>query len=208
MDFDSPVKAVIKPVTQLIKSVVGWCTGSETIQAIILLVLAAILLFLSLKYLTAVLRGAVVQKASTFFERTVFRTPVLAFVVGAVLTAAVQSSSVTTSMVVPLAGAGILTLRQIYPYTLGANVGTTITALLASLAATVNFEAAVAVAISHLMFNICGIVCIVPLRPVRELPIRAAELLADSAARRKWVPLVYVLVVFFLIPGVLILLTR
>ena len=40
----------------------------------------------------------------------------------------VQSSSITTSLVVPLAGAGVLTLRQIFSFTLGANIGTTITA--------------------------------------------------------------------------------
>ncbi len=208
LKFASPVKAVVKPVSHAIKDIVSWCTVSETLQAVVLLLLAAVFLFLSLKYLTVVLRGAVVEKASTFFERTVFRTPMLAFLVGMVLTAVVQSSSVTTSMVVPLAGAGILTLRQIYPYTLGANIGTTITALLASLAVTANFEAAAAVAISHLLFNVCGILVIVPLRPIRELPLRAAELLAKQASQRKWVPVVYVIVVFFLIPGILIVLTR
>ncbi len=132
----------------------------------------------------------------------------MAFTVGMVLTAVVQSSSVTTSMVIPLAGAGILTLKRIYPYTLGANVGTTITALLASLAATQNFQAAVSVAISHLLFNVCGICAITPIRPIRELPIRLAEGLADQAVRRRWLPLVYVIVVFFMIPGLLILITR
>ena len=47
-------------------------------------------------------------------------------------TAVVQSSSITTSLVVPLVGAGMLTIEQIYPYTLGANIGTTVTALIGS----------------------------------------------------------------------------
>ncbi len=208
LTFSSPVKAVVKPASHAIKDAVSWCTDSTTIQAIVLLLIAAVFLFLSLKYLTTVLRGAVVEKASTFFERTVFRTPTLAFTVGMILTAVVQSSSVTTSMVVPLAGAGILTLRQVFPYTLGANIGTTITALLASLAVTANFQAAVAVAISHFLFNVCGILVITPLPAIRHLPLRAAESLAEQASRRRWVPVVYVLVVFFIIPGILILLTR
>ena len=55
-----------------------------------------------------------------------------ALVLGVCLTVAVQSSSVTTSLVVPLVGAGIITIHRCYPFTLGANIGTTCTALLAS----------------------------------------------------------------------------
>ncbi len=204
--FHSPLKAIIKPVVHWAQEGVGWITDWPVLQAVILVTIAGIFLFLSLKYMTVIMRGAVVEKASGFFEKTVFRTPLLAFTVGVILTAIVQSSSVTTSMVVPLAGAGILTLRRIYPYTLGANVGTTITALLASLAVTNNFEAAVAVALSHLLFNICGICVITPWRPLRELPLRLASMLAAQAVRRRWVPVVYVLVLFFAIPGLLILL--
>jgi sodium-dependent phosphate cotransporter len=111
-------------------------------------------------------------------------------------------------MVVPLAGAGILTLNQIYPFTLGANVGTTITAFLASLAATQDFRAAVSVAVAHLLFNMCGICVIISIKPLRNLPLRMATSLADQAVERRWVPLVYVLVVFFVVPVGLIYLTR
>lgn len=178
--FDSPIKTIIKPTTHWIGEMAAKVSESSTIQAAIVVAIAAVLLFFSLKYMSALMRGTVVEKASGFFERTVFKTPYLAFIVGVVLTAIVQSSSVTTSMVIPLAGAGILTLKRIYPYTLGSNVGTTITALLASLAATQDFQAAVSVAISHLLFNIVGIAVITPYRPLRELPIRMAEGLADA----------------------------
>jgi sodium-dependent phosphate cotransporter len=208
VQFDSPVKAIIKPTTHWIGEMAAMLSESNAVQAAILIAVAGVLLFFSLKYMSALMRGAVVEKASGFFERTVFKTPYLAFSVGVVLTAIVQSSSVTTSMVIPLAGAGILTLRQIYPYTLGANVGTTITALLASFAATQDFQAAVSVAISHLLFNVIGIAVITPFRPIRALPIRVAEGLAERSLNRRWLPLVYVLVVFFAIPGLLILLTR
>jgi sodium-dependent phosphate cotransporter len=208
LQFDSPVKVVIKPAIAGLMNLVGQVVDAKPAQACILLFIAAVLLFLSLKYMSKILRGAVVAKASGFFEKTVFRTPVLAFAFGVVLTAIVQSSSVTTSLAVPLAGAGILTLQRIYPYTLGANIGTTITALLASLAATQDFNAAVAVAVAHLLFNICGICVITPVRPLRQLPIRMAEGLADQAVRRRWVPVLYILVVFFMIPGLLVFLTR
>ncbi len=208
LKFQSPLKAVIKPIAHVFKESASAVSDAHQVQATLLVVVAAIMLFLALKYLTRLLRGAVVEKASSFFERTLFRTPILAFLVGLALTAVVQSSSVTTSLAVPLAGAGVLTLMQIYPYTLGANVGTTITALLASLAATENFEAAVAVALSHLLFNLIGIAMITPWRPLRMVPPRLATLLADLSVERRWVPVVYVVVVFFVIPGILILISR
>ena len=61
----------------------------------------------------------------------------VAMLLGLVITIAVQSSSITTSILIPLTAAGVLSLRNAYPVTLGANVGTTVTALLAALAASV-----------------------------------------------------------------------
>ena len=122
---------------------------------------------------------------------------------GILLTIFVQSSSVSTSTIVPLAGAGVLTLRQIYPFTLGANLGTTVTALLASL--TLNVTAMVA-AFSHLFFNIFGII-IIYLNPfLREIPIRLAERMADIALKNKLLPIVYLIIVFFGIPLTIIFL--
>ena len=102
-----------------------------------------------------------------------------------------------------MAGAGILTLVQIFPYTLGANIGTTITAILASLA-TGNISAVV-VAFAHLMFNIAGIVIWWPLSRV---PIFLANTLAEFAVRNKFYPFTYILTIFFVIPIVVILLFR
>ena len=206
--FASPIKVIVKPVVKMLTSVLSMPFESKGVQVVLILLVAMVLLFLALHFLSKLLRGMVMQEASGFFERTVFRTPYLAFLVGIMLTAAVQSSSITTSVVVPLAGAGLLTLRQIYPYTLGANIGTTITAIISSLAAAQNFGAALTVAFSHLFFNICGIMAITPFKPVRELPLKLAEMLADQAVKRKWVPIVYIAVVFFATPLFLVYLTR
>jgi sodium-dependent phosphate cotransporter len=207
MKFQSPISSAVKPAVKLLVHWLGIPVSSKGFQSVLVLALAGILLFLSLKYLTTLLRGMVISRSSGFFERTLFRTAPLAFVVGIGLTVAVQSSSVTTSLIVPLAGAGVLTLRQIYPYTLGANVGTTITAILASLA-TDNFLPAATVALSHLLFNVCGILVITPIPAVRVLPRQLAELLASQATARRWVPIAYVLVAFFMVPLALLYLTR
>merc|ERR1712024_159790 len=84
-------------------------------------------------------------------------TGYLAMVVGAGLTVLVQSSSVFTSTLTPLAGTGLVTLERVYPLTLGSNIGTTTTSLLAALASSGNERAALQIALVHVLFNITGI---------------------------------------------------
>jgi len=114
----------------------------------------------------------------------------------------VQSSSITTSLLVPLAGAGLLTLSRAFPITIGANIGTTVTALLAALAATgENAPAAITIALVHLLFNVSGTILIYPVKQIRNVPLMAARMLANLAVRsRKWA-LLYVFVLFYLLPG-------
>ena len=125
------------------------------------------------------------------------------FLFGLCLTAIVQSSSVTTSLVVPLAGAGILNVRQIFPYTLGANVGTTVTALLAALGT--GNGIAVTVAFSHLLFNIFGIAIFYPLK---RLPITMAEKVGQFGGKSKKHVLVVIgiFLVLYIIPILLFIL--
>ena len=112
----------------------------------------------------------------------------------------------TTSLAVPLAGAGLLTLRQIYPYTLGANVGTTVTAILAALA--VGRPEAITVAFAHLLFNVSGIALIWPVARLRHVPIRLATRLARVSVTARWVPLVYIVLGFYFVPLLLIFVLR
>ena len=121
------------------------------------------------------------------------------------LTIMVQSSSITTSVVVPLAGAGVLTLRQIFPFTIGANIGTTVTALLAAITGTV---AALIAAIAHLLFNVFGIIVIYCNPYLREIPLKGAELIAEYATKNKFVPIIYLLIVFVAIPLCIILIGK
>ena len=148
------------------------------------------------------LKNMVLEKVEAFFDKYIFKTALRAMGFGVVLTILVQSSSITTSTIVPLAGAGVLTLRQIFPFTLGANIGTTVTALLAAM---VLNPTAMIVAFSHLIFNICGIIVIYPIKALREIPIKAASKLSDLAVRNKLIPILYLLVVFVLIPLFIIL---
>merc|ERR1719195_1801521 len=86
-------------------------------------------------------------------------TGYLAMVVGAIMTILVQSSSVFTSTLTPLAGAGLVSLERAYPLTLGSNLGTTTTSILASFAAGGdNMRAALQISLVHLLFNLTRII--------------------------------------------------
>lgn len=202
--FKSPVKMMTKPAVDAIKD---FFKMQDIINHNWLLIFAAlILLFISLRYLTVLIRSLVMERLEAFFDSHIFKTWLRAMVFGVFITILVQSSSITTSLVVPLAGAGILQLRQIFPYTLGANIGTTITALLASLVA--GTHAPLAVAFGHLAFNIYGILLIWPIEKIRNIPIIMSEKFAAVAVRNRMIPMVYILVVFFLIPLTLIFIVR
>lgn len=188
LKFGNPLKTITKPAVDFIQEL---SADSGTIMVII----SMILLFIALRYVVLNLKALMTDRIESFFNETLFKNALIALVLGLVLTVMVQSSSITTSLAVPLAGAGILTLRQIFPFTLGANIGTTITAMLASLV-TGNI-AAVTAAFAHLLFNVLGIIFI---WPMKALPIFLAESLAGFAAKNKLIPIFYILIVFFLIP--------
>lgn len=201
--FTSPIKAIVKPVSHLISGMVtALVHASPGVQATILLLVAVIILFLALYYIVKVLKSMVLSRVETFFSTYIFRNAALSLLVGLAITALVQSSSVTTSLIVPMAAAGILTLEQIFPYTLGANVGTTVTAILASLATvSVGNMGGVTIAFTHLLFNILGILIFYPLR---FIPIGLAREVGRRTAENRFFPLIYVITLFFYIPGVCI----
>jgi len=195
MTFLSPIKLITKPVSKFIIAQLKFNLGDSSIYKWIALIFAILLLFFALKYMTSALKILIVSKAKAWFDKILFKTAGRAFVVGILLTVLVQSSSITTSLVVPMAGAGLLTLLQIFPYTLGANIGTTITAILAALIT--GEPAAVTVAFAHLLFNVSGILI---WWPFRGLPIMLAEKFADYSTRNKIIPVAYVIILFFIIP--------
>lgn len=192
----SPIKVITKPTVTVLQD---W-TGDS---AIIMLILSLTFLIFSLRYLTVVLRALILGRVEGLFDEYIFKTTLRSFVFGILVTVMVQSSSITTSIAIPLVGAGLLTLEQILPYTLGANIGTTITAVLASLA-TGNI-AAVTVAFAHVMFNVLGVMFVFPMK---RIPLAMARGLATSAVRHRALPIVYILLVFFAIPFLFIYLMR
>ena len=194
----SPIKVAIKSGAKFVEKF-------SFDNDVIYLILSILITFAMLYALVKILRSLVLKKVEVFFDEYIFKTAIRAIGFGVVLTIMLQRSSITTSLVVPLAGAGVLTLRQIFPFTLGANIGTTVTALLAAITGTV---AALIAAISHLLFNIFGIIIIYGLPFLRVIPLNCAEWIADQAGKNKLIPVLYLLLVFVGMPLTIILLGR
>jgi sodium-dependent phosphate cotransporter len=199
--YQSPIKGLLKTVLGPIKDLSKWLFDSTQWQGVFIVGVSVLFIFTALVLLVKLMRSAVQSRIQVFITRFLSRNIMLSFTVGVLVTVMVQSSSITTSLMVPLAGAGILTISQAFPVTLGANLGTTITALLASLAVSGgNAKAGVVIALVHLMFNLTGTLMILPWPPMRKIPIKAAELLASIATRsRRWA-LIYVVFLFYVIP--------
>src|SRR5690606_15394325 len=144
------------------------------------------------------MRVVIAGAAERSLNRVLGRSGALGILIGALLTVAVQSSSITTSLLIPMIAAGVLSIENGYPVTLGANLGTTVTALLASLA--VPQIGGLQIALVHLLFNASGTLLFYPVPALRRLPLGAARRLADQAVeRRAWVA-AYVIGVFVVLP--------
>ncbi|XP_076133578.1 solute carrier family 34 member 2b isoform X2 [Alosa pseudoharengus] len=127
-------------------------------------------------------------------------TGYIAMFVGAGMTFIVQSSSVFTSAITPLVGIGVISIERAYPLTLGSNIGTTTTAILAALASPGETLAnALQISLCHFFFNIFGILLWYPI-PFMRVPIRLAKGLGDHTAKYRWFAAVYLVLCFLVMP--------
>jgi sodium-dependent phosphate cotransporter len=202
---DSPIKDAIATPVRWFERVIG-SLGWESARGGILLALGIAAIFLALWMITrqmkAVMSGRIENAINGILAKG---AGIGALMVGLLMTVAVQSSSITTSILVPLVAAGVLTLQNAFPVTLGANVGTTVTALLASIAA--ESPDALTIAIAHLTFNLLGILIFYPWPPLRRIPLRLATITAGAAVRRKSLVVAYVLGLFVIAPLVVLLIS-
>ena len=205
----SPIKILTKPAIDTLKDLAESVGGGGWF----VLTIGVLLTFGMLVLLVKVLRSIMVTKLENLFDRLLFKNPYRSLIFGVMLTVLVQSSSITTSVAIPLVGAGVLTIHQVMPYTMGANIGTTVTALIASLAAlaavtggdTGTAMLGVQLAFHHVLFNVCGVVMV---WPFRGIPIRIAEAFARLALWNRLIPLFYIVLTFYVLPALIIWLAR
>jgi sodium-dependent phosphate cotransporter len=199
----SPIKSAIKGPVSWMSDVIeflGWSTAEGAILLIVGIGLIFLALWMITRQMKAVMSGRIENAINGVLGKG---AGVSALIVGLLMTMAVQSSSITTSILVPLVAAGVLTLRNAFPVTLGANLGTTVTALLASIAA--DSSDALVIALAHVTFNILGILIFYPWPRLREIPLVLAERTAAAAVRRKSIVALYVIGLFIVAPVAILL---
>lgn len=170
-----------------------------------LIILSIALLFGSILFFRRVLSNQLGFASQDRFQRFFFKSPMKSFAWGLLTTAAIRSSTITTSLVVPLVAKKVVKLRDAAPFIMGANVGTTITAFIAAM---FNSNAAISIAIAHFLFNFIGVLFFFPMPLVRELPIRLAKGLGRLTLKYRLAGFVYLLLTFFFIPFSLIYLNK
>jgi len=123
------------------------------------------ILFLGLNILT----GSVKPFGGSESVRNAFiifsKSPITGIATGMVVTMIIQSSSVTVGLVLALASVGLIDLRGAIPLILGDNIGTCITAILASIGTTISAKRT---AIAHVTFKVLGVLLLLPFLPYYE----------------------------------------
>ena len=198
-EWNSPLKALVKKPVGWIEDLWSGFGAEGNTLGTLLVICGVVTVLLALAFVTKTMRRLVAERVERSLNTALSRgSGLVALLVGLVITISVQSSSITTSMLIPLSAAGILTLRNAYPVTLGANVGTTITALLAALAT--SRPEALTIALVHTLFNTGGILLLYPVNALRQIPIRGAEVLARVAVERRLLAVMYVVGMFIIVP--------
>jgi len=207
--YTSPLKTALgnglAPLEALGRSLFSAQAG----QAVFLIVASGLLIFSSLYLLVKVMRAAAHGRVEVMVTGVLDSSALLSIFIGLIVTVMVQSSSITTSLLVPLAAAGLLTLPQAFPVTLGANLGTTVTAFLAALAVSgPNAAAGLEIALVHLLFNLSGIALVYPVAAIRQVPLRLALALTRVALRSKKLVAAWIVGVFYGLPAAILLIGR
>lgn len=186
-----------------------WLLGFLQNVPLLAPMLGLLALFLSLSLLTQVMRWLIIGRVQRNLNATLFGRPWRSLLSGFGLTAAFQSSSVTTSLLVPLVATRKVDLRQAFPFVMGANMGTTTTALIAALITTgTGRTAALSAAFVHVLFNLGGTLFFYPLARIRNFPVWLADQVGRLSFRSRLYGVTYVILIFFFLPFLLIFITE
>ncbi|MBL7068937.1 MAG: Na/Pi symporter [Candidatus Omnitrophica bacterium] len=202
----NPIKAVIKPAVHLVKHLLEDVSGLSTAATgVLMLILALILLFTTLFFIVKIMKSSTAKRAEIIFGKILGRSGLIAIFAGLIFTAIVQSSSITTSILVPIVASGITTVEAVLPITMGANLGTTVTAMLAALTGNM---AGITIAFAHLLFNATGVILVYNIAVLRRCIILASKKVAALCAERRILAFVYVGIIFYVLPTLFIFMSK
>ncbi|SJM71258.1 Na/Pi symporter [Gulosibacter sp. 10] len=200
------VSAFTAPGVELLRWIVS--PLPEVWGGIVLILLGVVLILAVINFIGKMLKVLLVGRAERVFHTAIGRGPMSGILSGTLITVMVQSSSTTTSLAVPLVGSGKFSVKQIFPFTVGANIGTTLTALIAAFAFSgIEGQAALQAAYVHVLYNLFCAIVIFGIPFLRPIPVAAAQWLARIGAEHKLFVVAWVLGVFLVIPGLLLLVT-
>ncbi|HCK40421.1 MAG TPA: hypothetical protein DHW22_02180, partial [Planctomycetaceae bacterium] len=193
----NPLKDAVKSASKQIQEILSNVGIEGGWMALALFLIALTLIVFSLMFITRNMRVLMASQIEKMLNDVLCRSGLLGLIIGIIITVAVQSSSITTSLLIPMFGSGILQLEAAFPIMVGANIGTTITALMAAIVAG---EAGLIVALVHLNFNLVATAMFFPIRRIRAIPIACANSLAAAAVQNRLLVIAYVGIVFVLVP--------
>lgn len=200
------IKPITKPVINALKEPLS--TFGDMVGGIALILMGIAIIFVAITVMGKLMKSLMVGRAKHILKSAIGRGPIHGIASGTLVTVLVQSSSTTTSLMVPLVGTGVLKVKEVYPFTLGANIGTCITALLAATAVSGEFAVfALQIALVHLSFNIMATALIYGIPFLRNIPLRSAEAISEMAVKNKAIVAGYLLLIFLIIPGTILTLT-
>ncbi len=206
MTVHNPLDVIIKPAIRTIDAVfIDFMHLPIKLASGFMLIIALAALLLSLFYGMKIMRSLVISRTEAVLNNIFGRNAAFVMLMGMLFTALVRSSSVTTAILVPIVASGILSMENAFPLMLGANLGTTLTAIIASLTGNV---AAVTIAFAHFLFNSIGILILYPLKAIRKVPLTMARRLGEIGEKKPLYAFTFVLLVFFIIQGFLIFISH
>lgn len=168
---------------------------------VVLALIGVVLILLSISFIGKILNALLVGKAQDILYAALGKNAFIGALSGALITALVQSSSTTTALTVPLAASGKFKVRDLFPFVVGANIGTTFTGLIAAFSASgAEADAAMAGALVHMLFNLFSAILILSIPFLRGIPPRCSDWLAGLAEKNKLYVFIYIGGVFFAIP--------
>ena len=170
----------------------------DKISGVVVFLIGLFVIFVSLFALVQVLQRLLLGVSARVIYKATNLNGYLLIAVGTGITMMLQSSSTTTSFITPVVGMGALGIEQMYPITIGANIGTTLTSLLAAVVTDGND--ALQVALAHLMFNVTGMMIWYPIPFVRRIPVTMGRRLGAYAKMKRSLTLVYLFVMFIAVP--------
>ncbi|PPS42293.1 hypothetical protein B1A85_14775 [Chroococcidiopsis sp. TS-821] len=205
IDLFSPLDYIVDPIA-------GFIVGLTQETGWIVLIIAFALLYFSLRGLVKALKAILNEDLQEKVKKYLFGSWWQAMLFGLVITVAVQSSSITTSVIVPIIALGVVLAMQALPYFLGTNIGTSTTALIAAMSLATDGSpegvASLTVAWVHMVFDIYSIILLYPIKYTRKLPVWLAEKSADFVTAGRVAAIGYIALIFYALPFGAIWLTQ